>query len=83
MLRVTFLDFLRLIIPYWAQLWHRGGVVEGDEGGWHKSSDGCCWAGADPGESSSFLVSFFSPHASFILALIPSASSSDLLQPFH
>lgn len=29
MRRVTFLDFLRLIIPYWAQLWHRGGV-----GGW-------------------------------------------------
>lgn len=25
LLRVTFLDFLRLIIPYWAQLHHRGG----------------------------------------------------------
>lgn len=25
LLRVTFLDFLRLIIPYWAQLCHRGG----------------------------------------------------------
>lgn len=42
--------FLRLIIPHWAQLWHCGG--------WQKSSDSCCWASADPGESLSF-VGFF------------------------
>lgn len=61
--------FLRLIIPHWAQQWHCGG--------WHKSSDSCCWANADPGESLSF-VGFFP--LLFILVLIPSASPSDLLQ---
>lgn len=50
---VTFVRFLKLIIPHWAQLWHCGG--------WHKSGDSCCWAGADPGESFPFSCGFFPP----------------------
>lgn len=52
--------FLWLIIPHWAQLWHYGGC--------HKSSDSCCWASADPGDSFPFLVIFATPSHSFFLS---------------
>lgn len=67
--------FLKLIIPHRAQLWHCGG--------WHKSADSCCWAGADPGESFPFSCVFFflSSHSSTLS--FPSASPPDLLHLFR